>query len=264
MNIPGITFDGTAPTMEGVWFNPKTGDRIKVRDTFFADNNYMVRTTDGRMLSYNQMQNYVRDDSGKADKEFLKSKQKSPELPTEQPQKPVIQHNDSDFLTEEDLKLLDGAKQEPMFTQQKDRESLVADQSALADLSAVHGLQNGMAERMNEMAQYLDKKGTEMNIADQMIERAMKDKTRPKITVSVEWPKAPEKELDILRTMMGVEDSDIARWMMKEFAGRDIIGEIKESVLKWLNPKQNTEQQEQEKPAEKKAAPKKKMPLKKK
>lgn len=262
MNIPGITFDGTAPTMEGVWFNPKTGDRIKVRDTFFADNNYMVRTTDGRMLSYNQMQNYVRDDSGKADKEFLKSKQKSAEQPTEQPQKPIIQHNDSDFLTEEDLKLLDGAKQEPTLTQQKDRES---------NISATHELQNGIAARMNDMTQYMDKVGSEMSLADQMIDRALKGKSRPKITVSVEWEDSPRNELEILRTVMGVESSDIARWMMREFETRDIVSEIREAVSAWLGDscEEPQESGETSSPAtdqkqEPVKAHKKKMPMRKK
>ena len=50
-----MLFDG--PMIEGTWFNPDTGDRFTVRDSFFEDNNYTVLTTDGRTLNYNQIQN---------------------------------------------------------------------------------------------------------------------------------------------------------------------------------------------------------------
>lgn len=48
------------PDMTGVWYNPSTGDKIKVKDTFFEDNELRVITEDGRMLDYEIMQNYIK------------------------------------------------------------------------------------------------------------------------------------------------------------------------------------------------------------
>lgn len=55
----GITFGTGGPMMAGTWFNPSNGDKFTVRDSFFENNQYMVSTTDGRLLNYNQIQHYV-------------------------------------------------------------------------------------------------------------------------------------------------------------------------------------------------------------
>ena len=62
MTHQGIVFDTQGPVMSGTWYNPKTGDSFTVRDSFFQDNQFVVTTTDGRMLSYNQIQHYVQSD----------------------------------------------------------------------------------------------------------------------------------------------------------------------------------------------------------
>ena len=58
----GMMFGGEGPVMQGTWYNPNTGDAFTVRDSFFEDNQYVVTTTDGRYLSYNQIQNYIQSD----------------------------------------------------------------------------------------------------------------------------------------------------------------------------------------------------------
>lgn len=58
----GIMFGDQGPLMEGTWYNPSTGDSFTVRDSFFEDGQYMVTTTDGRMLGYNLIQNYIKSD----------------------------------------------------------------------------------------------------------------------------------------------------------------------------------------------------------
>lgn len=58
----GVIFGMDGPNMEGTWYNPQTGDSFTVRNSFFEDNQYIVQTTDGRVLNYNQIQNYVKSD----------------------------------------------------------------------------------------------------------------------------------------------------------------------------------------------------------
>ena len=58
----GIMFGAQGPMMTGTWYNPNTGDSFTVRDCFFENNQYVVSTTDGRVLSYDIIQHYVQSD----------------------------------------------------------------------------------------------------------------------------------------------------------------------------------------------------------
>lgn len=48
--------------MTGNWYNPKTGDSFTVMDFFFEDNNPLIKTTDGRIIRYEKMMDYVKSD----------------------------------------------------------------------------------------------------------------------------------------------------------------------------------------------------------
>lgn len=58
----GIMFGTSGPVMSGTWYNTSTGDSFTVRDCFFENNQYVISTTDGRMLGYDVIQNYVQSD----------------------------------------------------------------------------------------------------------------------------------------------------------------------------------------------------------
>ena len=45
-----MIFSGETPMMSGTWYNPQTGDSFTVADAFFQDNQYLVKTIDGRIL----------------------------------------------------------------------------------------------------------------------------------------------------------------------------------------------------------------------
>lgn len=218
MNAPGITFDGTAPMMEGTWFNPKTGDVIKIRDTFFENNNYVARTTDGRMLSYSQLQNYVRDDSKSVPSKNKTAKQETPANPTPLggPNTPKVKLET--LLHPEDLAMLDGLE----------------NPEQQAEIEATHGLQNGMAERMNGISNYLDQRGQELTISDQILDRALADEDEPHLEVNVTW-NAPTEKLKFLKYNMGITDSDIVRWINRSLDKRDLHADVKDSVANWVD-----------------------------
>lgn len=247
MNTPGITFDGTAPMMEGTWFNPKTGDVIKIRDTFFENNNYIARTTDGRMLNYNQLQNYIRDDSKSVSQN---SKPVAKQTPMGVPSTPKV--NPDAMLSADDLAMLDGLEKPEQQ----------------AEIEATHGLQNGMAERMNGISDYLDQRGQELTISDQIINRAMEDEDEPRLMVKVSWY-APVEKLRFLKENMGITDSDIVRWITRTLDSRDLSSDVRDSVAEWVDklfekePKPSQAQTE-EKPKGPLKVPKKKVPSKKK
>lgn len=255
MNTAGITFDGTAPMMEGTWFNPKTGDVIKIRDTFFENNNYVARTTDGRMLNYSQLQNYIRDDSKSLKKEDTKPAQAVTKKPAAKQAAQSV--NPDSMLSQEDLDILEGLSKPTSVTDAQKPEQQ-------AEIEATHGLQNGMAERMNGISGYLDQRGQELTISDQIINRAMEDEDEPRLVVQVSW-NAPVEKLRFLKENMGITDSDIVRWITRTLDSRDLSSDVRDSVTEWVDNLFGKEpEQSQEKPKGPLKVPKKKVPMKKK
>lgn len=55
----GVMMMGDGPNFTGTWYNVNTGDSFTVRDTYFEDNKVKIQTTDGRIIGYEQLQNYV-------------------------------------------------------------------------------------------------------------------------------------------------------------------------------------------------------------
>lgn len=97
----GLIFNGEGPMMDGTWYNPTTGDSFTVADSFFQDNQYMVKTLDGRLLDYNFIQHYV-----KSDKPIPKQTQSKPtteSLPAE-----VTNLIADDTMLADDLALIQG------------------------------------------------------------------------------------------------------------------------------------------------------------
>ena len=99
--INGLIFNGEGPMMDGTWYNPNNGESFTVADTFFQDNQYMVKTTDGRLLDYNFIQNYVKSD--KPIPKIEKPQSKTNELPQE-----VTNLINDDGILEDDLALING------------------------------------------------------------------------------------------------------------------------------------------------------------
>lgn len=69
----GMTFGTEGPIMSGTWYHPVTCDKFTVADTFFEDNQLLVRTTDGRLLNYNIIQNYIQQTTNSQDSNMLES-----------------------------------------------------------------------------------------------------------------------------------------------------------------------------------------------
>lgn len=93
-----ISFASEGPIMNGTWYNPQNGDSFTVRDTFFENNQLIVKTTDGRMLDYNFIQNYV-----KSDKPIQKI-DKQPDIPKEVSD--LLIKDDNSGMLEDDKNLI--------------------------------------------------------------------------------------------------------------------------------------------------------------
>lgn len=95
----GVIFNTDAPMMEGHWYNYQTEDNFTVKDSFFEDGQYVVITTDGRMLNYNQIQHYV-----KVDKPIVKHQEpKIPKVVMD-----LIEGSDGGLMLEDEMGLVTG------------------------------------------------------------------------------------------------------------------------------------------------------------
>ena len=107
----GLTFGMEGPMMEGTWYNTNTGDSFTVRNSFFEDNQFIIQTTDGRVLGYNQIQDYI-----KSDKPINVSKpsQQATTLPQEVA---GLLENESEFsnygILEDDMAMISGSSTPP-------------------------------------------------------------------------------------------------------------------------------------------------------
>lgn len=75
----GIIFGDQGPIMQGTWYNPHTGDSFTVRDSFFDNGQFMVSTTDGRVLGYELVQNYIQSDKPENFDKFNSQQQSIPQ-----------------------------------------------------------------------------------------------------------------------------------------------------------------------------------------
>ncbi len=168
----GIAFGAEGPMMTGTWVNPKTGHKFTVRDCFFQDNQFMVQTTDGQLLDYNTIQHYVQS-VNKPGESISTPKTAASDIPAE----------------------VSALLAEPTSSIQTD---VLPDEMAL-----IKGLGN-----INDRTPSQPTPSPES--ADQiMIERVLRKFPKPQIEASILW-ETPERQIDTLVNVLGIESSDIA------------------------------------------------------
>ena len=168
----GIAFGAEGPMMTGTWVNPKTGHTFTVRDCFFQDNQFMVQTTDGQLLDYNTIQHYVQS-VNKPGESISTPKTTASDIPAE----------------------VSALLAEPTSSIPTD---VLPDEMTL-----IKGLGN-----INDRTPSQPAPSPES--ADQiMIERVLRKFPKPQIEASILW-ETPERQIDTLVNVLGIESSDIA------------------------------------------------------
>ena len=216
----GVMFGGEGPVMQGTWYNPKTKDIFTVRDSFFEDNNYVVMTTDGRCLNYNQIQNYIQTDTPVNELKTMFAKEKN-EIKEEIPAdiKNMLATDDSDdfnqyMIPEDDIYSGNGNKlgninQRPI---------------APGNLHQSPVYNNGTADIGND------------NINKTIIEKGLKNTNGPKLTIAVDWTDYPEKEISMLTGMMDIPHEEIASWYCDNLDTSWILNDVKKAIYYKIVP----------------------------
>lgn len=208
---PGMMFGGEGPVMQGTWYNPKTGDAFTVRDSFFEDNQYVVTTTDGRYLRYDQIQSYIQTEMKLDELKQIKSEnviKQDEQLPAEVSE--LISTNDEysndSMMLEEDIALINnthtpvklGNIYEPLTTQQK------------------------------QPVGYTTQPMQNMNTA--IIEKALKNTVKPDFSINVKWTDYPVKEIEMLKDIMDIPVDEIVEWYLNNIQLEDFIMAFKNAI----------------------------------
>lgn len=203
--MQGINFGGDGPIMQGTWYNPYTGDAFTVRDAFFEDNQYIVMTTDGRKMDYNRLQNYIQSDMKLEDLKKMKvEKKEKEEIPDEI--KNILATNDdldNEYLIPEDNIYIT----KPLGNINEPRH--VAPAYAHARPQEARGSVN-------------------MNTA--IIEKALKNTTKPQFNVTVSWTDYPERQIEMLKDVMDIPEDEILDWYLDNIEMLEIVEAVKEGI----------------------------------
>lgn len=202
----GVMFGGEGPMMKGTWYNPNTGDVFTVRDSFFEDNNYVVTTTDGRYLSFNQIQNYIQSDTPASELKAMMNKakqEKKEEIPAEL--KDIIATDDTDSY---------------------DSYMIPDDNIYAKPLGNINNTPTVLQPVITPP----------VNVNKTIIEKALKNTTGAKLTVTVDWPNYPEKEISLLTDIMEIPAQEIAEWYCNEIDTSWIINDIKSAIYNKIVP----------------------------
>ena len=215
----GVMFGGEGPMMKGTWYNPNTGDVFTVRDSFFEDNNYVVTTTDGRYLNYNQIQHYIQSDQ------------------PESQLKAMFQNNKNE--KKEDLP--DSVKS-ILAGEEDDLENLMIP----GDDIYGRALNKPLGNINNTANTVYSPVVNTVNVNNTIIEKALKNTNGAKLTIIVDWPDYPTKEIAMLTDIMEIPVDEIAKWYCDKLDTSWILDDIKSAIYKKLMPATEPDVQEQE------------------
>lgn len=226
----GLTFGLEGPNITGWWVNPKTGDKFNAIDSYFEDNQLLIKTADGRILNFNQIQNYVQTKAEDVDKitNNIKSQhKKAEEIPTEVLNE--LDDNSSEGVIIPDDDIFDAIPKTP------------------------RSLGNMNNQTVNP---------TELNELS-IIQRALKNKPKPSVKGLIDWKDFPKKEIVMLMEMMDVPFETIVDYYVNSVNINEIVNNIKKDLANHIEKTLGAEIPEIDHPEEQQAKSTKKTSKKK-
>ena len=196
-------FTNDGPMMTGTWYNPTNGDSFTVADSFFQDNQYIVKTTDGRLLDYNFIQHYI-----KSDKPIPKqpTEQKKEKLPEEVAN--LLVNNDDDIL-EEDLQLISNNNLGNLKDNQRNNPSQKTHTQPTTNIS------------------------TELVI----VQKALSKTSEPLMNIDITWNNFPSKEIGLLTEVMDINVDDIISYYLSQIDMQGIYNNLATCLIEFIKNK---------------------------
>ena len=196
-------FTNDGPMMTGTWYNPTNGDSFTVADSFFQDNQYIVKTTDGRLLDYNFIQHYI-----KSDKPIPKQtvEQKKEKLPEEVAN--LLVNNDEDIL-EEDLQLISNNNLGNLKDNQRNNPSQKTPIQSTSNVS------------------------TELVI----VQKALSKTSEPLMNIDITWNNFPSKEIGLLTEVMDINVDDVISYYLSQIDMQGIYNNLATCLIEFIKNK---------------------------
>ena len=196
-------FTNDGPMMTGTWYNPTNGDSFTVADSFFQDNQYIVKTTDGRLLDYNFIQHYI-----KSDKPIPKqpTEQKKEKLPEEVAN--LLVNNDDDIL-EEDLQLISNNNLGNLKDNQRNNPSQKTHTQPTTNVS------------------------TELVI----VQKALSKTSEPLMNIDITWNNFPSKEIGLLTEVMDINVDDVISYYLSQIDMQGIYNNLATCLIEFIKNK---------------------------
>lgn len=220
---PGMMFGGEGPVMNGTWYNPHTGDAFTVRDSFFEDNQYVVTTTDGRYFRYDQLQNYIQSDMKLEDLKQMHE----------------VKENTNEILPLEVSNLIDKSGDEDPIGILPDDLELIKPRSLgnLGDTPNTPTVANYVKDDVKLSI-------TPVNMNSAIIEKALKNTTKPNFSINIEWSNYPSKEIEMLKDIMEIPSDEIVEWYLDNIQFNDFVMAFKAAIddkIRFGNKAENIE-----------------------
>ena len=230
-----MNFGMDGPQVNGWWYNPTTGDKFNALDTYFEDNNLLIKTADGRILNYNQIQNYVHVEDPKMipDKPISKANPQTEEIPAEILAEIEGEEGvDGGLLIPEDNIYGRPTKQAP------------------ADLGNIY--KGAEPETLSPVIQDFA-----------IIDRALADKNNPSPSADILWPEFPKKEIEMLIDVMNISEDEIIQYYINNVSMDVVKSMVEEGIRNYIklalsNPQQKTNNSKQSSTDSAETKPKKK------
>ena len=208
----GLTFGSEGPMMEGTWYNTRTGDSFTVRDSFFEDNQFVITTTDGRYLKYEQIQDYIKSDKPiQMDKPATTPKQDV--LPAEVAGL-LEDVNYDDMIMADDLAMIQG--------------------QAPVTLGNLKDSTNPYPYNPNPAMQVAQGGPQLSNTNYDIISKALSKRILPDFQVGIEWLACPVKEMNMLIELMDVQEQEIVDWYLSHVDIQTTTLMIKEVIKDYI------------------------------
>lgn len=212
MNMNGMMFGNEGPVMQGTWYNPTTGDAFTVRDSFFEDNQYVVTTTDGRYLKYNQIQNYVKTDMKLED---LKNRKVENQVKDEP-------------LPAEVASLLEEIDPNDPYAGMMSPDDLMIGNAKPISLGNLGEIRHH--EYVQTPGPIIMQTPSPATMNEAIIEKALKNAPKPEIKVDIFWDVYPEKQIEMLKDVMEISEDEIIMWYLENIDMIEVVDALKTAI----------------------------------
>jgi hypothetical protein len=208
--MQGMTFGMDGPQITGWWVNPKTGDKFKAVDTYFEDNNLIIKTSDGRMLRYDQIQNYIQTDnpdSVPTQQQGQQGQQASDEIPANI----LAELEDSEEAAGEGL--------------------LIPDDN-------IYGNKPVKQAPSAELGNIYREEEAQLQPAIQdfaIIDRALTGKDTPSLNADITWDQFPKREVEMLVDVMNISEEEIIQYYINKVSMNTVKDMVAEGIRHYIH-----------------------------